>query len=399
MPRLRRFAFILLLLVPANALGQLRVVTWNTNGGARSGMQDVLAAIGLEEVNGFAQPIDVLSLQEQSGSDSASILALFNNLYGAGVYEVAPTPAAAQSSGGGLPGLIYNTQTIDLLQVTAFGSVNTSAQARSTLRYQLRPDGYDDESEFYVYSNHYKASTGGSNEARRNVEANALRGDLDALGDGVAAILTGDFNVYDSAEPAYQTLLSAGPGQAFDPIDTPGDWHDDPAFKSVHTQSPTTSSLFPGQVTGGMDDRFDFQLVTGELLDGVGLDYWPGSYRTFGNNGTHQLNGAITSGTGASTSVLAALQMASDHLPVVADYLLPSLGLAGDFNEDGLVDSADYTVWRDGFGSIYNQQDYDDWRSNFGATSGVASSTPVPAPAAAWLVLLGALLLGGRRLS
>jgi len=74
-----------------------------------------------------------------------------------------------------------------------------------------------------------------------------------------------------------------------------------------------------------MDDRFDFQLVTGDFLDGEGLDFIAGSYRAFGNNGTHALNGDISSGTGAAPAVLSALMTASDHLPVVADYQLPAV--------------------------------------------------------------------------
>ncbi len=311
---------------------QLRVVTWNTNGGARDGTADVLEAIGLEVRNGFAKPIDVLSLQEQNTQDTASIVAALNGRYGAGVYQAAPQPANALSSGAGLPALIYNSQTVDLLESIAFGVVNTSAQARSTLRYKIIPEGYGDDASFYLYSNHYKASQGGSNEARRNVEATALRANLDALGQGTSAVLSGDFNIYRSSEPSYLTLTSSGAGQAFDPIDTPGNWHDNSAYRIVHTQSPSTSSLFPGQVTGGMDDRFDFQLVTDELLDGEGLDYLSGSYRTFGNNGTHNLNGDITSGSGAAAPVLAALRKASDHLPVVADYQVPAAISAGLVN-------------------------------------------------------------------
>ena len=55
-----------------------------------------------------------------------------------------------------------------------------------------------------------------------------------------------------------------------------------------------------------MSDRFDLQLVSGELLDGMGLDYVSGSYHVFGNNGTHTLGAAIDTGTGAASAVLAA---------------------------------------------------------------------------------------------
>jgi hypothetical protein len=75
-----------------------------------------------------------------------------------------------------------------------------------------------------------------------------------------------------------------------------------------------------------MDDRFDVQLVTGEFLDGEGLSYSPGSYHVLGNNNTHQCcNFSISTGSGAAPAVLAALETASDHLPVIADYQLPAI--------------------------------------------------------------------------
>ena len=40
-----------------------------------------------------------------------------------------------------------------------------------------------------------------------------------------------------------------------------------------------------------MDDRFDFQLVSGEFLDGQGLNYIGNSYHSFGNNGYHVQHG------------------------------------------------------------------------------------------------------------
>lgn len=57
----------------------------------------------------------------------------------------------------------------------------------------------------------------------------------------------------------------------------------------------------------------------------------------------------------------------------------------GDFNADGVVDARDYTVWRDGLGSVYTEEDYDDWRAHFGfvAEDGAGSwagSIAVPEP-------------------
>lgn len=59
-------------------------------------------------------------------------------------------------------------------------------------------------------------------------------------------------------------------------------------------------------------------------------------------------------------------------------------GLAGDFNADGKVDAADYTVWRDMLGDF---ESYQLWRNNFG-TNNAPSSAGVPEPHSLLLLLL-----------
>ena len=59
--------------------------------------------------------------------------------------------------------------------------------------------------------------------------------------------------------------------------------------------------------------------------------------------------------------------------------------LDGDFNHDGFVDSADYTVWRDGLGGEYTASDYDLWKANFGqslgsGSGGAGNTAAVPEP-------------------
>ena len=78
--------------------------------------------------------------------------------------------------------------------------------------------------------------------------------------------------------------------------------------------------------------------------------------------------------------------------------------LAGDFNSDGTVDSADYTVWRDALGQagaglsadanadgVVNQTDYQVWAANFTGID-LAPSAAVPEPVSA-LLLVAAVLL------
>ncbi len=70
--------------------------------------------------------------------------------------------------------------------------------------------------------------------------------------------------------------------------------------------------------------------------------------------------------------------------------------LPGDFNADGIVDAADYVVWRKTDGS---QEGYDLWRTNFdrtaGSGSGAAGSAGAAVPEPAGIVLvISALLVG-----
>ncbi len=62
-------------------------------------------------------------------------------------------------------------------------------------------------------------------------------------------------------------------------------------------------------------------------------------------------------------------------------------GLPGDFNADGTVDSADYTVWRDGLGTTFTQDDYTVWKGNYGA-SATSQANAVPEPAATALAVI-----------
>ncbi len=87
----------------------------------------------------------------------------------------------------------------------------------------------------------------------------------------------------------------------------------------------------------------------------------------------------------------------STDTPGATIVLVPD-SLAGDFTRDGVVDAADYVVWRKGLGTDYTQDDYDAWRANFGETAGVGSSSgTVPEPATILLLLLTAAGRFGKR--
>jgi hypothetical protein len=71
----------------------------------------------------------------------------------------------------------------------------------------------------------------------------------------------------------------------------------------------------------------------------------------------------------------------------------------GDYNDNGIVDAADYVVWRNSLGQSVTlpndatpgtvmQEDYDVWRRNFGGGA-IGSATAVPEPAMIVLCMLG----------
>ena len=182
------------------------------------------------------------------------------------------------------------------------------------------------EVEFNIYGAHFKASSGNSNAQQRLEEATILRNHLNQLAESSFFILAGDLNIYSNnseSEPCFEMLIGSqdnNNGQLFDPINRIGHWHNNSSFADVHTQSPRTSS-FGGGANGGMDDRFDWLLVSSQFLDESSiLKYIENSYVTYGNDGNH-FNDAINSGSNSafSNDIAEALHDASDHLPVYMD--------------------------------------------------------------------------------
>lgn len=85
--------------------------------------------------------------------------------------------------------------------------------------------------------------------------------------------------------------------------------------------------------------------------------------------------------------------------------LVPFDGLAGDYNDNGIVDASDYTVWRDNLGAaagtlpndidggIIGVKQYQTWQTQFGAVSAPGHVTHVPEPGTAAVLLAMGLLV------
>lgn len=196
----------------------------------------------------------------------------------------------------------------------------------------------------------------------------------------------------------------------------------------------------PGQTSGQ-----DFQQTASGVLEielqGTGLNQFDRMALTgiaqLGGELEVSLIGGFTPGLGDAFTIFTAASIVSEF--DTADFgmaaLDPGLGwdlvynptnvqltvveipqtILGDYNNDGVVNLADFTVWRNNLGApesilppgstddnsgFVDEGDYQVWKANFGATNApLAAISQVPEPAAGALLLLGGLLLGGQRLS
>jgi len=244
-----------------DAQAQLRVATYNTLDGPNNATEDALAqtifgAIADTSRNGIAKRPDIIGLQEQatlSGLDSAErTAAALNSLYGVNAYQ-----AEIIDTGFDSVAYVYNSATVDIVNSQLVG-----VGIRPGHRVAWRSVGYtSDESLLYTYNVHLKAGSSASDATQRAGETANLRNDADALGQGANIIYMGDFNMQGPSESAYQNLVASGNGQAVDPLGLT--FWNGISNAQHHTQSTRTSSLPDGGANGGLDDRFDLQVVSG----------------------------------------------------------------------------------------------------------------------------------------
>ncbi|RIK64554.1 MAG: hypothetical protein DCC65_14080 [Planctomycetota bacterium] len=308
----------------ARAFGT-RIVTWNLlayNGGASSTRKDAYKRI-VNYLNA-----DIIIAQEVEGTTGANdfLTSILNAADGPGGYALAEFTNGPDSDNA----LYYRT---DKIVYTNGNHVTLSTTPRWTDRWLLDHVGSPAGGQFYVYAMHLKAGSAmedPQNPIDRAAAAAVIRADANALTTGSQLIYAGDLNLYTSSEGAWTQLTGStgdNDGQAFDPINAAGNWSESSAFAGIHTQSPHQDNAGSpaGGSNGGLDDRFDFILISDTLRDNVGLTYVTNSYRAFGNDGNHfnaDINDPPTIPQGLF--IADALHSSSDHLPVVMELNLIS---------------------------------------------------------------------------
>jgi len=175
---------------------------------------------------------------------------------------------------------------------------------------------------------HLKAGYGKDEEEKRRVMCRNIMNNIQNLYRNSNVLIMGDFNLYTSEEPAYQLLTNKNsyPNTYFiDPLYPygVGAWNEDSHYEDYHTQS-TNRQGNGCRSGGGMDDRFDFILMSENIYGGKdNIQYINGSYHAIGQDGRH-FNSSINSPTNhdVSSAVADALFNNSDHLPVKMELLV-----------------------------------------------------------------------------
>jgi hypothetical protein len=344
----------ILCLVSGAASAQLRVANWNfTNysGGRIAEFQTAFYGVvptGLALAGKSFAP-DVL-IGEEFASQAAvdAFRVLLNTAPGSpGDWASAPFIDGPDSD----TAFFYRTSKIQFVQAVTISLVNgsTSLPPRNTNRYDIRLVGYGTTpaTSLACYGTHMKAGSATGDQSRRLLEANKIRDNANGidtngagtkLPEGWNFLIGGDFNIQASTQAAYQRMVqseSNNTGRFFDPINSPGTWNNNIAFRFIHTQDPADPA-------GGMDDRHDQLLLSASLIDGAGLDYignqsltfststWNDpnhSYRCWGNDGTSYNTTLTTTGNAMVGATIAQALVTSaqslGHLPVYLDMRVP----------------------------------------------------------------------------
>lgn len=281
----------------------------------------------LKEIMNYIQPdiFGACEVQTQAGVDAVLSQAL--NTGGNTNYAAANFVASGYLN----TALFYNTDKLVLKSQDAVVSYPRSINHYVLYVKDPNLSVYLDTTFIDVYMLHLKAGSGAENEGKRADQTAVLMNYIANQPSNHNTFVCGDMNVYSSNGDGYVNMTS-GPAALKDPINKPGNWHNNSSFSQYHTQATRTNLNYDCGVKGGLDDRFDQILVSQNVMNGNDhAIYQSGSYHAVGNDGNH-FNDAIKEGTNSMypESLVNALYYMSDHLPVMmkVDVTFPTSGLA-----------------------------------------------------------------------
>lgn len=282
----------------------------------------------IEDKNGYIRTIltayypDILTVCEMGRNTSLPNDFLNNNLNINGI-DYWMTSAGANTANSSLTNCIFYNST----KLTFAGHHIAQTFTRDVDVYDFKFKG-DNNNRIVLTCvvAHLKAGTGTDNENKRKTMSENIMRYINLNYRECNVLIMGDFNLYTSEEPAYQTLTNQSlyPNCYFiDPVYPygVGAWNNNGQYANYHTQSTHQNSDSDCHSSGGMDDRFDFILMSENIYGGRdGIRYVGGSYNALGQDG-RRFNRSINNPTNYAVSqdVANALFNNSDHLPVTME--------------------------------------------------------------------------------
>lgn len=298
-----------------------------------------------DDKNGYLKTLfsyympDIFTVNEMNG-DEADVKYLLDNALNA---DDRNQYAQADFSGTYLINMLYyNTNKLALKWQGRLVLGSNERDANFYRLYYKSPDLADGADTVFInyVVVHLKAGSTTDDINTRATETKSIMAELEQMGWNGNIIFSGDCNLYNSDEQAFQNLVAPSDVSYsfYDPIGCEGNWHNNSTFADIHTQSTHTSTSGCAS-GGGMDDRFDFILVQEDLLNNTNnLSYKEGSYKAIGQDGQH-FNQSLIDGSNVDypQDLVNALYNNSDHLPVTMQLVVDQTGT-------GINDVADIGV-------------------------------------------------------
>jgi hypothetical protein len=236
-------------------------------------------------------------------------------------------------------------------------------------------------------------------------------------GDSLAAASYDELRIYSNAVSAQQALVNTVYGP---------DVTNATAIPSIEVNKTTGEITFKNNSNASVNlEYYSITSAAGGLKTNTWTSIGAGWDKAGGSNANQLIelflgaagsplapNAALTLGTPYNAATFGGLdgdlvfKFGVNNGPLVTapvTYIGSTPSVSGDYNNNGVVDAADYILWRNG-GPLQNDPtagvqatDFDFWRSRFGANSGSGSGSAVPEPAALALVGLSFVLAGAVR--
>lgn len=319
----------------------------------------------IEDKNGYIRTIltayypDILTVCEMGRSTTLPNDFLRNNLNINGINYWMTSPGSNTTNSSLTNCVFYNS-----LKLTLVGHHVAQTNTREVDVYDFKFKN-DDSGKIILTCviAHLKAGTGSDNEGKRKIMAENTMRYLENNYRECNVLIMGDFNLYTSTEGAYKAFTNSTtyPNSYFiDPVYPygVGSWNSNSNYREYHTQSTHKDNDSDCHSSGGMDDRFDFILMSENIYGGRdGIHYIGGSYNALGQDGNH-FNKSINYPTNASVSqeVADALFNNSDHLPITMELEISTNYGVNELN----VNELSYDLFPNPTSDIVNLRFYQD---------------------------------------